>query len=102
MFPPKPGPQAQGAKLKNVGFRPRVDQRAYLDLMKERGHSHSKVLSTAVDILIEADKELGREIKLLEGLAEMEGISLGVAWARAMKLGLPQLTERLAKRTPPE
>lgn len=95
LFPPRSTPTAKAKK--GAAFRPTDAQRAYLEQMKARGHSHTKVLSTALDILIEADREMDKEFRLLEVLAELHGLTLPQACARAMKLGTALLNEQLSK-----
>lgn len=100
LFPNNPKSASQGPKERE-GFRARDDQREYLERMKKRGHSKTKVLVTALDMLIDAEKILGPELKLMEALAEVHGLTLGAVVAEAAKLGWPEVRRRLTE-TPPQ
>lgn len=97
LFPPK---SATSQKPKErEGFRPRDDQRDYLALMKKRGYSKTKVLITALDMLIDAEKVLGPELKLMEANAEIHGLTLGNVVAEAAKIGWVEMQRRLKDRS---
>jgi hypothetical protein len=98
LFPPKSG-SSQKPKERE-GFRARDDQRDYLERMKKRGHSKTKVLVTALDILIDAEKVLGSDLKIMEALAEVHGLTLGTVVAEAAKIGWVEYRKQLTEAAP--
>lgn len=86
-------------KRKTQAFRPRADHEEFLERMKvSRGVGYTRTITAALDLLIEADRRLGQDLRMMEAIAESRGLKLGEVMTEAARRGWPDLFKELSKK----